>query len=59
MTTAQEFRNFAARHRAEAKRLQEQYPGVRPGWVSTDIAIALHRAESYEAEAAELEEESK
>lgn len=49
-------RQQARRHRAEAARLQAQYPGVRPGWVSCDVSMALAFAKDIEAKVAKFEE---
>lgn len=40
-----------------AKELQTQYQGVRPGWVSTDISLALESAKRYRDMIAELKQE--
>lgn len=55
MKHPQELRDLAAFWRKEADSLQEKHSGVRPGWVSTEISLALHRAQTLEAEANALE----
>lgn len=47
---------YAADKTAEAVALNKQYPGVRPSWVSTDIALANHAARMAREEAASLQE---
>lgn len=50
--------NMAEQYERDVQRLSEQYPGVRPGWVSTDIAIAQSRAATYRKMVEELKEAS-
>jgi hypothetical protein len=50
-----EYREYAASKRAEASELEAKYSGARPGWVSTDIAMALDSARLNDAEADRLE----
>lgn len=42
--TAQDLEEYAKRKEDEAARLEREYWGVRPGWVSTDIALAKYSA---------------
>lgn len=55
MTRSEELRDYARSKRDEASRLQREYPGCRPGWVSCDIEMALHYAGVAEREADQLE----
>ncbi|WFG40918.1 hypothetical protein ParaMal1_00034 [Paracoccus phage ParMal1] len=56
--TIREATSMAEHYEGEAQRLSQQYSGVRPGWVSTDIAIAQSRAASYRKMVEELKEAS-
>jgi hypothetical protein len=48
---------MAEHYEGEAQCLIDQYgTGVRPGWVSTDLAIAQKRAASYRKLVAEIKE---
>lgn len=48
---------MAEHYEEAAKRLIAQYgTGVRPGWVSTDLAIAQERAASYRKLVSEIGE---
>lgn len=48
---------MAEHYEDEALGLIDQYgTGVRPGWVSTDLAIAQERAASYRKLVAEIKE---
>jgi len=40
----------AAHHLRDADRLEREFQGVRPSWVSADISLARHRAETIVAE---------
>lgn len=42
-------------NRKAASELSERYTGVRPSWVSADLAIYWHRAEQAQAEIDEME----
>lgn len=40
---------------SHAEELEKQYPGVRPGWVSTDISLAWARYNKLKSELEALE----
>lgn len=42
-------------NRRAATELSDRYSGVRPSWVSTDLAIYWHRAEQAQLQIDELE----
>ncbi len=42
-------------NRRSATELSERYTGVRPSWVSTDMALYWHRAEQAQLQIDELE----
>lgn len=48
---------MAENYRGKAERLEAQYSGVRPGWVSAELAIAWEYHSAYAREAARLEAE--
>jgi hypothetical protein len=52
-------RAAAQTHRDRAAKLQAQYPGVRPGWVSGDLAHHWEYAKMYDRAAAKAEQEAK
>lgn len=52
--TRQECLDIAAYYERDADDLEARYgTGVRPGWVSADISIAMHRAARWRAQADE------
>jgi hypothetical protein len=54
--TAEQYRKMAQGKRDEAQRLIDQYgQGVRPSWVSTDLALAYEAARRYDNTATTLE----
>lgn len=52
--TAKDLEEYAARKDREAARLEREYWGVRPGWVSTDIALARYSAAEARRQANEI-----
>ena len=44
-------------YESAANSLHTKYPGVRPGWVSTEISMALESAKRYRDMVAELQQE--
>ncbi len=54
--TPDHLRKAAQRERDAAQRIIDQYgQGVRPGWVSTDLAIHYERARQYDLRATQIE----
>lgn len=55
--TAEQYRKAAQGKRDEAQRLIDRYgQGVRPSWVSTDLALAYDAARRYDNAATTLEQ---
>ncbi len=59
MTEAEKHRARAASFEREIKALEAQFgTGVRPGWVSTDISIAMMARDRHLAAAERAEQEA-
>ncbi len=53
-TTKQTLSDMVTHYREEADGLEAQHRGVRPAWVSTDVAIARANQAEYEAKLQEF-----
>lgn len=54
--TAEAARKLSDQYREEIKNLEKEYgTGVRPSWVSTDVAIARQRSKYYAVLARDIE----
>ena len=54
-----DLKDCIASWRKQRDELELRYQGVRPSYVSTDLAILEERIERYKAKLAEMEEKSK
>ena len=53
--TTDEIKDCIAWWRAERDNIERKFSGVRPSYVSTDLAILEERIERYKAKLAEME----
>jgi hypothetical protein len=56
MTKQEEIKDCIASWRRQRDDMEVRYQGVRPSYVSTDLAILEERIERYKAKLAEMEE---
>ena len=56
--TTEELKDYIARLRKERGELLRKYQGVRPSWVSTDVAILGERIDRFVAKVKEMEGET-
>lgn len=53
--TSDELKDYIARLEAEFSNVATKYRGVRPSWVSTDLALLRDRIDRYKRMLSELE----
>jgi hypothetical protein len=58
MTKQEELKDCIASLRKERDEMEMRYQGVRPSYVSTDLAVLEERIERYKAKLAEMEGEA-